>query len=309
MPPKHCSSASKDPATVGAPSTAAKNAVIFSLVEQVLGKDKKNAKTNLEVTHNAIELYDKHVDALGHTACLEAVKRYLGTQVPVPSSSSTVSAKAASKTGTAKPAVQGIAVPASVKGFSVAGDNENFLENEKSRKQKKKRKLTFGKVINYIINKTRKEFYGKNVDKEDKEAMHKLMFWKVNNISRKKEDGSKRPFVEIVRYITNKNEKDNRWVNTYDANVEAAAKSGRVFFKPHGYYDMDEREKLAARKNTRNWSTSTSKEAYEKLKKAMGKRKMKPMQIDEWDGFSGEQKLQYLMQKDSDGKYTHWVQV
>lgn len=69
-------------------SGAAKNAVIFSLVEQVMGKKPSEAKQRIEVTHGAIQLYDKHVKALGHAACMEAVKGYIGTQIGILSSGS-----------------------------------------------------------------------------------------------------------------------------------------------------------------------------------------------------------------------------
>lgn len=64
----------------GAPDmkAAAKNALIFTMVEQhFAGKKGITQRDHLETVQHAIQLYDTHVDALGHAACMSAVKRFL----------------------------------------------------------------------------------------------------------------------------------------------------------------------------------------------------------------------------------------
>jgi hypothetical protein len=78
MPPNTASSSAGN-----IPKEAAKNALIFSLVEQAVGRQKlsrPNDIKKLEIASQAIGLYDKHVDTLGHNACMDAVKRYLEEQ-------------------------------------------------------------------------------------------------------------------------------------------------------------------------------------------------------------------------------------
>lgn len=71
---------SKEQLKQGAPDmkAAAKNALIFTMVEQHLtGKKGITQRDQLETVQHAIQLYDTHVDALGHAACMSAVKRFL----------------------------------------------------------------------------------------------------------------------------------------------------------------------------------------------------------------------------------------
>lgn len=271
--------------------SAAKNAVIFSLVEQVMGKDGKGAKKRLEVTHEAIQLYDKHVNALGHAACMDAVKRYLGGVIPLPNATN----------------------------GETEMDDKKAAKKQK-RKEKRKEKKAAKKAANEQERKEKKIARLQRMPKMMRIRMMAMQVWKKEIDSEVPAEQQK--FLKFVPRVT----WNTFWMsatpngildflkeqhtqyptpipfeNEYDESIHKHVKAGQIFFKPAGYETMNAEQKKTELRNNDNWSNAGTRSKYKKMvrdMKAQGK-VHKHLSDNErkniWDKKTGQEKLVWLM--------------
>lgn len=277
-------------------SAAVKNAVIFSLVEQVIpGKTAKDARNRLDVTHNAIQLYDTHVNALGHEACLEAVKRFLATQIVPQSFGGPKSAE-----GLALVKVAGKAFGKYVdraQWAKLTDEEKEKIKQENAVEREKKKNMY--KMLRDGLNKIRWELHGngKTWESATEEERKRVHLWKVVKLPKFSTPD------DVTKYLHDISADGISFVNTYSKTVQKYVADGRVFFPPKKYGKMDENERLAERDQENNWTSANNKEAYDSLKRKMKEAQMrlkfiKPRKT--WIDWSPEHKLKYVMDRD------HW---
>ena len=317
MPPSLKSNNVQSTASSVAATSAAKNAVIFSLVEQVIpGKDARTAKRRLGVTSDAIALYDKHVGALGHAACMETVKKFLGTQLDV----------GTSVCGEPMSSKQGLKSSApNVQGVGVHGDHEYFMQKpNRKRKGKKNKKNMKNKQANMsqiqpmtkdaVINKLGKSVYETMIKFYKTEFFYgdpKERFYKFespDNNMLQTQSGPKfnsLGWMQKIQHLLNMTPeaiRSNFHLEGYDAAVQMHVGAGHIFFEPEGYNAMDTDEKLAERRKEAHWTTGDNdKKKYQALKLEMKNANMihKHKKHENWDKLSADEKLQFLMKTDN----------
>ena len=290
---------------------AARNAVIFSLVEQVLG-DNTGKKQKLEVISNSIELYDKHVDALGHAACMDAVKRYLATEVAVPGA-------------------LGPHVTAEVVGHKhpdhhtkklLGVDGTHGHQHEKGTKKGKnkgKNGCSLGGVLKYVGHLAGEIHFGEKfkyhkLNLDHIRAAHPFPAKLEKDEKLTAEQSKERHMANLkarfhqIEHIITKHKTDTAlFVNTDEDTAKLVAE-GRHFFHPVGYNRLKKSEKKTVKHDTKNWSNPGTAQQYKEHKAAVrGKQATlkegeiyAPQLSNGWDKMSGQEKFVFLVNE------KHW---
>jgi hypothetical protein len=313
MPPNTASSSAGN-----IPKEAAKNALIFSLVEQAVGRQKlsrPNDIKKLEIASQAISLYDKHVDTLGHNACMDAVKRYLEEQG-------------------FGPKVEG-------GGVKIVDDDHAKVQHTPFQIEQsfmgsmegmhKHKALQFNSVMKYVGKLAGERHYGAEAKFYKLNLKHVIDAYpgagkleKGHKLSRK--DKAERlaknipAYFQRLRHILNghadgTNARDENLFVKKKVKTDKAImpwiESGRHFFHPVGYKRMKSKDKKEARHNVTNWSNEGTAEEYKKHLQEVKAMKTSEGMIyvpdlsKNWATMSGQAKYEYVTKK-KDGKLVHW---
>ena len=256
-------------------------------------------KQKLEVASQAIGLYDKHVDTLGHNACMDAVKRYLADQAFGEPRGKGRRGKG--KAGKEKPTI----APA---------NNSNHEGSKKEGNAKKhKHKVSFDGAMKYVARLVADMHYGSKAKFYRLNLKHVIEAYPGNekldenaklSAEKSQERHDKKVEVEIKRLthvLTQHDDDKQLFINT-DSDTADLVGEGRHFFHPVGYKRMKNKEKKDARHDKTNWSNqNTAKLFKDHLAQVRAKNASAeegqvyvPDLSKDWDKMSGQRKFEYL---------------